>query len=764
LLEFPSVGGFVARKRENKFKAPAAKGLIKNAGEQINNGIISVIEKNYMPYAMSVIMSRAIPEIDGFKPSQRKVLYTMYKMGLLGGMRTKSANIVGQTMRLNPHGDVAIYDTMARMSRGYEALPYPYIDSKGNFGKFYSRDMARAAPRYTEAKLNMFAGEIFEDIEKDTVDFFPNYDNTMKEPSLLPVRYPAILVNSCSGIAVGMASSICPFNLRELCETTVMLIKNPDHKISDSMPAPDFPGGCKIIGEKKKIEEIYASGRGNIRLRAVYAFDKKQGCIDITNIPYCTNTETIIEKTAELIKCGKITEVSDIRDETGIDGLKITIDLKRGADAEKLMLKLFKMTSLEDTFSCNFNVLINGTPRVVGVKELIFEWLGFRIRCVKRRISFDLNCKREKLHLLSGLEKILFDIDKVVTVIRGTDEESHVIPNLMNAFYIDSVQAEFIAEIKLRNLNKEYILKKISETKKLKAEIAEFEKILGDENKIKEIIIEELKNIAKKYGKPRECPIIDEEAVEKYEQRSEEISDYAVTYFFTRDGYFKKITPQSLRNGGEHKLKNGDEITFVVEGKNSSDILFFTNKAQVYKTRGNFFEDTKISSMGDFVAAKLGGEPGEEFKFVAITNDYSGFMVFFFEDGKVAKITMESYLTKTNRKKLIKAYNGKSSLIACFYIEKDGIFFLESSSGRFLVLNSSLISAKTSKDSQGVAVFRQLSGHKVISVRICQKDEECLRYGVRNIPSSRQKIGGKKEVFGDQLKLFKENKYGIVGN
>jgi len=582
-----------SRKRSsNKENTERIKGVIEGAGMVVEQKIVSTIQENYMPYAMSVILSRAIPEIDGFKPSHRKLLYTMYKMGLLTGARTKSANIVGATMKLNPHGDAAIYDTMVRLSRGYEALLHPYVDSKGNFGKFYSRDMAWAASRYTEAKLDVICNELFRDIDKDAVDFMDNYDNTMKEPTLLPATFPSVLVNANTGIAVGMASSICSFNLREICETTAALIKDPDHDIKSTLPAPDFIGAGQIIYNEKAIDDIYRTGKGSIKVRSKYEYDKSANCIDITAIPPTTTCEAIIEKVIDLVKGGKAKEISDIRDETGREGLKITIDLKRGVDPDKLMAKLFRFTTLEDSFSCNFNVLIGGVPRVLGVKDLLNEWTAFRMECIRRRTYFELGKKTDKLHLLKGLEVILLDIDKAIKIVRETEEESEVVPNLMIGFGIDQIQAEYVAEIKLRHLNREYILKRTQEIEDLEKEIAELESILKSKTKIKNIIVKELKEVADKYGKPRKSLIIYENET-NYVEEAEEIPDYALNFFFTKEGYFKKITPLSLRMSGEQKLKEGDEISEVIEGTNGCDLLFFTNKCQVYKAKANDFSDTK---------------------------------------------------------------------------------------------------------------------------------------------------------------------------
>lgn len=708
----------MATKKRNKENAGSSgvSGVIYNAGEIMEEKIVNTLEKNYMPYAMSVITSRAIPEIDGFKPSHRKLLFTMYKMGLLSGARTKSANIVGQTMKLNPHGDSAIYDTMVRMSRGYEALLYPYVDSKGNFGKFYSRDMACAASRYTEAKLENICKELFKDIDKDTVDFVPNYDNTLKEPSLLPCTFPSVLVNSNTGIAVGMASSICPFNLKEVCDTTIAYIKNPEHNISETLIAPDFPGAGEIIYDKEKIEEIYNTGRGGIKIRARYKYDKKYNCIDIINIPPTTTSEIIIEKIVELVKIGKIREISDIRDETGIDGLKITIDLKRGTDPDKLMIKLFKLTTLEDTFSCNFNILVGGTPKVMGVKKILEEWVAFRAECIRRRTAFDLEKKKDKLHLLEGLNKILVDIDKAISIIRKTEEEQNVVPNLMKGFNIDEIQAEFVAEIKLRHLNREYILKRTSEIESLKSEIQNLEEILSEKKKIYKIIIKELSEISKEYGTPRRSLLIYPENTEFYEEQ-EVAPDYPVKFFLTKEGYFKKITPQSLKMNSEQKLKNDDEIMQGVSGTNHSDLLFFTDKSQVYKAKGYNFSDTKASGMGDYIPATLNLDKNEKILYMAVTSDYNGFILFFFKGGKVSKVDMKSYYTKTNRKKLIKAYSDIDDLVTAFYMFEDKDFILTSSSGKILIFNSSAINIKQTKNNQGVAVMKQKKGHRVVTAQ-----------------------------------------------
>lgn len=690
-------------------------GVINGAGEIVEQPIVSTIRENYMPYAMSVILSRAIPEIDGFKPSHRKLLYMMYKMGLLNGGRTKSANIVGATMKLNPHGGSAIYDTMVRLSRGYEALLHPYVDSKGNFGKFYSRDMAWAASRYTEAKLDAICNELFRDIDKDTVDFVDNYDNTMKEPSLLPVAFPSVLVNANTGIAVGMASNICSFNLREICETTAALIRDPDHDIKSTLPAPDFTGGCQIIYDENVINQVYETGRGSIKLRAKYVYDKSANCIDILSIPATTTCEVIIEKVIDLVKQGKVKEISDIRDETGIDGLKITIDLKRGVDADKLMTKLYRFTTLEDSYACNFNVLIAGVPRVLGVKALLEEWIAFRIECVRRRTYFDRNKKADKLHLLRGLEKILLDIDKAVKIVRETDEESEVVPNLMIGFGIDEIQAEYVAEIKLRHLNREYILKRTKDLEDLEKEIAELDEILKSKARIKTIIVKELKSIAEKYGQPRKSIIIYDD-VAKYEEETVEIPDYPVNLFFTKEGYFKKITPQSLRMSGEQKLKDGDEIIQELEFTNNCDLLFFTDKCQVYKAKADDFAQTKASVLGDYVAAKLGFDEGENAVKMVVTKDYKGMLLFAFENGKAAKVPLESYATKTNRKKLTGAYSDKSPLVGLLYIPEDEEVLFKASSGNMLLVHTGALALKTTRSTQGVAVLKPKKGHRLFSI------------------------------------------------
>ena len=703
------------RKRTQPAKESKTHGVINGAGEVVEQNIDSTIRENYMPYAMSVILSRAIPEIDGFKPSHRKLLYTMYKMGLLNGARTKSANIVGATMKLNPHGDSAIYDTMVRLSRGYEALLHPYVDSKGNFGKFYSRDMAWAASRYTEAKLDKICNELFRDIDKDTVDFVDNYDNTMKEPSLLPVAFPSVLVNTNTGIAVGMASNICSFNLKEICETTAALIRDPNHDVMQTLPAPDFIGGCQIIYDENALRQVYETGKGGIKLRARYEYDKSANCIDVLSIPSTTTCEVIIEKIIDLVKTGKIKDIADVRDETGIDGLKITIDLKRGVDPDKLMAKLYRFTTLEDSFSCNFNVLIGGVPRVLGVKALLEEWIAFRIECVRRRTYFDRNKKAEKLHLLKGLEAILLDIDKAVKIVRETDEEAEVVPNLMIGFGIDEVQAEYVAEIKLRHLNREYILKRTAEIEALEKEIADLDEILKSKTRIKTIIVKELKEIAEKYGQPRKSIIIYEDTV-SYTEEKDDVPDYPVNIFFTKEGYFKKITPQSLRMSSNHKLKDGDEIVQNCEFSNNGELLFFTDKCQVYKAKAADFADTKASTLGDYVPAKLGMDEGENAVYMVATKDYKGILLFAFENGKLAKVPLEAYQTKTNRKKLTGAYSDKSPLAGMVFFTEDKEFLLKASSGRMLLIHSGAINLKTTRSTQGVAVMKLKKGHRLFEI------------------------------------------------
>ena len=707
------------------------------AGEVVDQKIVDTIENNFMPYAMSVIMSRAIPEIDGFKPSHRKILYMMYKMGLLTGARAKSAKIVGQVMQLNPHGDAAIYDTMVRLSKGYEALLHPYVDSKGNFGKAFSRDMMWAASRYTEAKLEKICAELFADIDKDTVDMVDNFDNSMKEPALLPVTFPSVLVNANTGIAVGMASSICSFNLEEVCKTTIELLRDPKFDVSETLKAPDFAGGGLLVYDKAAMDEIYNTGRGSFKVRARYSFDKSNSCIEITEIPPTTTSEAIIDKVIEKVKAGSLREISDIRDETDLSGLKITIDVKRGTDPDKLMKKLYASTPLQDSFSCNFNVLINGMPRVLGVRELLGEWIEFRSGCVRRRTAFDLKRATDRLHLLRGLEKILLDIDKAISIIRNTEEESEVVPNLMIGFRIDKIQAEYVAEIKLRHLNKEYILKRLQDIDRLEEAIKDLNDILENPKRIKQIIIYELKEVVKKYAKPRKTEIIYSAELEE-ETVEPDIPDYPVTVFFTQGGYFKKISPLSLRMSGTQKLKDGDEIAQTVETTNSSELLFFTNKCQVYKSRACDFDDTKASVLGDYVAAKLEMEEGEVPVYMAVTSDYSGYMMFFFENGKAAKVSLDAYRTVTKRKKLIKAFSDKSPVAAVMQLAADEEIVVISSAGRHLLLNTAVILPKTTKDTIGVGVMTLKKGQRLMSARKYREGEfaKAYRYRAKNLPAA----------------------------
>ena len=721
---------------QHKHGPVSPNAVIENAGVMVEQPITETLEKNYMPYAMSVILSRAIPEIDGFKPSHRKLLYTMYKMGLLTAARTKSANVVGQTMRLNPHGDAAIYETMVRLSRGYEALLYPYVDSKGNFGKAYSRDMAYAASRYTEVKLEKICQELFADIDKDTVDFVDNYDATMKEPKLLPVTYPGILVNANMGIAVGMASSICPFNLGEVCETAIGLINNPEHDIASTLTAPDFPGGGYILYNKAELDKIYATGRGSVTVRSRYTYDKQNNCIDITEIPSTTTIEAIMDKVIDLIKAGKIREIADMRDETDLSGLKITIDLKRGADPDKLMQKLFRLTPLEDNFSCNFNVLVGGMPKVMGVRELLGEWIAFREDCVKRRIFFDLNKKKEKLHLLRGLEKILLDIDKAIRIVRETEEEREVVPNLMIGFGIDEIQAEFVAEIRLRQLNREYILKRTDEIDELEKDIAEMEAILQSRRKIRSVIISELRQVIKKYSQPRKSILIFP-SDEPQEVEEDDTPDYPVNLFFTQEGYFKKITNQSLRMSGEQKLKEGDSIIQEVAATNRSELLFFTDQFQVYKTTAADFDDTKASVLGDYLPAKLGMDAGETPVCMVVTTDYQGDLLFAFENGKVARVPLSAYATKNRRRKLARAYSDKSRLVQVLHLIGEQELLFTSTDTRMLLVHSGLIPAKVTKDSQGVAVMALKKKQLLASAQLYQGNfADPKRYTVRTLPGA----------------------------
>ena len=670
----------------------------------VEQRITDTLETNYMPYAMSVIVSRAIPEIDGFKPSHRKLLYTMYKMGLLNGARTKSANIVGQTMRLNPHGDAAIYDTMVRLSKGYGALLHPFVDSKGNFGKVYSRDMAWAASRYTEAKLSAICAELFRDIDSDTVDFIDNYDNTMKEPALLPTTFPNILVSANQGIAVGMASQLCGFNLGEVCDTTIAYLKNPDCDLTETLLAPDFPTGGEVICDVDALREIYSTGRGGVKVRARWRYDKKENLIEVYEIPYTTTTEAIMDKVAELIKAGKVREITDMRDETDLNGLKLTIDLKRGTDPDKLMQKLMKSTTLQDTMSCNFNVLIAGMPRVMGVRELLDEWCAWRTECVRRRVYFVMSKKKDKLHLLKGLKRILLDIDKAIRIIRETEAEADVVPNLMIGFGIDQVQAEYVAEIKLRNINKEYILKRVEETSALQDEIEDLEDILARPARVKKIIVAELEDVRKKYAEPRRTGIVYGHEVEEYTEETT-VDDYAVSVFLSREGYFKKITPASLRMNAEQKYKEGDALAQSFETSNAAEVMFFTDRCQVYKSRLSDFDDTKASALGDYLPAKLGMDEGESVVYMALPGDYRGWMIFFFENGKAAKVELSAYRTTSNRRKLTGAYSDKSPLRTALCLREDCELAVYSTEPRVLVFSTALLGSKTTRATQGVAVL-----------------------------------------------------------
>ena len=670
----------------------------------VEQRITDTLETNYMPYAMSVIVSRAIPEIDGFKPSHRKLLYTMYKMGLLNGARTKSANIVGQTMRLNPHGDAAIYDTMVRLSKGYGALLHPFVDSKGNFGKVYSRDMAWAASRYTEAKLSAVCTELFRDIDSDTVDFIDNYDNTMKEPALLPTTFPNILVSANQGIAVGMASQLCGFNLGEVCDTTIAYLKNPDCDLTETLLAPDFPTGGEVICDVDALREIYSTGRGGVKVRARWRYDKKENLIEVYEIPYTTTTEAIMDKVAELIKAGKVREITDMRDETDLNGLKLTIDLKRGTDPDKLMQKLMKSTTLQDTMSCNFNVLIAGMPRVMGVRELLDEWCAWRTECVRRRVYFVMSKKKDKLHLLKGLKRILLDIDKAIKIIRETEAEADVVPNLMIGFGIDQVQAEYVAEIKLRNINKEYILKRVEETSALQDEIEDLEDILARPARVKKIIVAELEDVRKKYAEPRRTGIVYGHEVEEYTEETT-VDDYAVSVFLSREGYFKKITPASLRMNAEQKYKEGDALAQSFETSNAAEVMFFTDRCQVYKSRLSDFDDTKASALGDYLPARLGMDEGESVVYMVLPGDYRGWMLFFFENGKAAKVELSAYRTTSNRRKLTGAYSDKSPLRTALCLREDCELAVYSTEPRVLVFSTALLGSKTTRATQGVAVL-----------------------------------------------------------
>jgi len=707
-------------------------------GSTMEQAISETLEINYMPYAMSVIVSRAIPEIDGFKPSHRKLLYTMYKMGLLNGGRTKSANIVGQTMKLNPHGDAAIYETMVRLARGNETLLHPFVDSKGNFGKVYSRDMAYAASRYTEAKLDKICSELFRDIDSDTVDMVDNYDGSMKEPALLPTTFPNVLVSANQGIAVGMASNICSFNLKEICETAIALMENPDHDILETLPGPDFSTGAQLLFDEATTRDIYSTGRGSFKLRAKWRYIKQGNMIEIVEIPYSTSIEVIMDKVADLIKEGKIKEIKDMRDETDLQGLKLTIDLKGGVEPEKLMQKLFRMTTLQDSFACNFNILIAGMPKVMGIGEILEEWTAWRTDCVKRRIFFQIQKKEDRLHLLKGLERILLDIDKAIRIIRETELESEVVPNLMIGFGIDEIQANFVAEIKLRNINKEYILKQTKAISELEKEIAELNSTLKSARKLQGVIIKELQAVAEKYGQERKTEIVYDSAQIEPEDESELIPDYPVTVFISREGYLKKITPQSLRMSGEQKFKEGDSLKLSVELTNRAEILVFTDKFQCYKSRLNDFDDGKASQLGDYLPQKLGMEPGENVIEVIFPGDYKGNILFFFENGKVAKVPLSAYETKTNRRKLANAYSDKSPLKTAMAMQKDEKVAVYSTDGRALIFSTALLTLKTTRDAQGVSVLA-LKKKAAVSYALRVSESgivDTSRYSVRKLPAA----------------------------
>ena len=726
------------KKQEKEEKKVNLDGVVGLVGSTTEQAVSETLEVNYMPYAMSVIVSRAIPEIDGFKPSHRKLLYTMYKMGLLTGGRTKSANIVGQTMRLNPHGDAAIYETMVRLARGNETLLHPFVDSKGNFGKVYSRDMAYAASRYTEAKLDPICAELFRDIDSDTVDMVDNYDATMKEPSLLPTSFPNVLVSANQGIAVGMASNICSFNLKEVCDTTIALMKNPDHDILETLPGPDFSTGAELLYDEATTREIYSTGRGSFRLRAKWRYVKEGSLIEITEIPYSTATEVIMDKVAELIKAGKIREIADMRDETDLGGLKLTIDLKRGVDPDKLMQKLFRMTPLQDSFACNFNILIAGMPRVMGIGEILSEWTAWRMDCVKRRLYFQVQKKRERLHLLKGLERILMDIDKAIAIIRETELDSEVVPNLMIGFGIDEIQANFVAEIKLRNINKEYILKQTKATSQLEQEIAEMEETLGSPRKLKNVIIKELQQVSEKYGQPRKTEILYNVEEAEPEKEEDETPDYPVTAFVSNGGYLKKITAQSLRMSGEQKFKEGDSLAYSVETTNRAEMLVFTDKFQCYKSRLSDFEDSKASLLGDYLPQKLGMDAGENVLQVIFPGDGRGFVLFFFENGKVAKVPLSAYETKTNRKKLTGAFSDKSPVVKIFSLGADAQIAMYSSDGRAMIFSTADLLPKTTRNTIGVAVM-SLKKKAVLQNALPLEQsgiENQARYRMKTIPAA----------------------------
>ena len=746
----------MAKKTPQEKKSYNNPNVVGLRAEVLEQPITETLETNYMPYAMSVIVSRAIPEIDGFKPSHRKLLYTMFKMGLLTGARTKSANIVGQTMRLNPHGDAAIYETMVRLSAGYQALLTPFVDSKGNFGKVFSRDMSYAASRYTEAKLSAICAELFRDIDKDTVDLVDNYDGSMKEPSLLPTAFPNVLVSANMGIAVGMASQICGFNLAEVCDTTVAWLRDPEHDLLSTMPAPDFPTGGEIIYDRAQMENIYRTGRGSFKVRARWRYVQKENIIEIYEIPYTTTSEAIIDKVAELIKTGKIREINDMRDETDLSGLRLAIDLKRGADPDKLMQKLFRMTTLQDAFPCNFNILVAGNPRVMGVGEILEEWTAWRIECIRRRVFFDLGKKKEKLHLLKGLERILLDIDRAIDIIRNTELESEVVPNLMMGFGIDQTQAEFVAEIKLRNINREYILKRTSETEELERDIEELESIVNNRRKLKAIIIDELKAISKKYGTPRKTGIVYASELEEPDEE-EQVEDYAVTLFLSCEGYFKKITAQSLRMSGEQKYKDGDELAVSFESTNRAELLFLTDKQQMYKARVSDFEDGKASVLGIYLPTRLKMDEGESVIAMIDPGDYKKHLLLMFENGKAARIELSAYETKTNRRKLVGACSDKSPVKAVMLIGEEFDVACYSSDGRAMIFNTALLQPKTSRSTQGVAVM-SLKAKRVLEKAMPLKDSDIqntARYRVRSIPAAGALIKGEDRA-EKQLSLMDE--------
>ena len=746
----------MAKKTPQEKKSYNNPNVVGLRAEVLEQPITETLETNYMPYAMSVIVSRAIPEIDGFKPSHRKLLYTMFKMGLLTGARTKSANIVGQTMRLNPHGDAAIYETMVRLSAGYQALLTPFVDSKGNFGKVFSRDMSYAASRYTEAKLSAICAELFRDIDKDTVDLVDNYDGSMKEPSLLPTAFPNVLVSANMGIAVGMASQICGFNLAEVCDTTVAWLRDPEHDLLSTMPAPDFPTGGEIIYDRAQMENIYRTGRGSFKVRARWRYIQKENIIEIYEIPYTTTSEAIIDKVAELIKTGRIREINDMRDETDLSGLRLAIDLKRGADPDKLMQKLFRMTTLQDAFPCNFNILVAGNPRVMGVGEILEEWTAWRIECIRRRVFFDLGKKKEKLHLLKGLERILLDIDRAIDIIRNTELESEVVPNLMMGFGIDQTQAEFVAEIKLRNINREYILKRTSETEELERDIEELESIVNNRRKLKAIIIDELKAISKKYGTPRKTGIVYASELEEPDD-DEQVEDYAVTLFLSREGYFKKITAQSLRMSGEQKYKDGDGLAVSFESTNRGELLFLTDKQQMYKARVSDFEDGKASVLGTYLPTRLKMDDGESVIAMIDPGDYKKHLLLMFENGKAARIELSAYETKTNRRKLVGACSDKSPVKAVMLIGEEFDVACYSSDGRALIFNTAQLQPKTSRSTQGVAVM-SLKAKRVLERALPLKDSDiqnAARYRVRSIPAAGALIKGEDRT-EKQLSLMDE--------